>query len=100
MLEACEFHSIQNRYRFGVSKCELVCSDDCNGLTLYGEELIQNPSFVYLGMTFSHNGIAWKDHVNRMGSKALKAAGALNRLGCNGGGVTLRSSLELYRSMV
>ena len=100
MLEACEFHSIQNRYRFGVPKCELVCSERTTDIKLYGDSLDQSPTFTYLGTIFGADGIIWKDHITRMGAKALKAAGSLNSLGCNNGGFTIRTSLELYRSMI
>lgn len=104
MLETCERHSIKNRYRFGVSKCEAVLSEEpaprMGGLTIYGQELPRSSSFTYLGMPITAKGIAWKDHLIRMGVRALKAASFFRAAGCNGNGFDTATSLRIYGCFV
>lgn len=103
MLAICEDHSVRNRYRYGVSKCEAVLSKDMlsrGPLKIYGEALTVSKEFTYLGIPFGAGGILWKEHIQRAGNKMLKAAFLFNELGCNGCGFDTATCLRLYHCFV
>lgn len=96
MLETCQRHSIDNRYRFGVAKCETVCSKPATGLAIYGEPLKVSQSFPYLGIPVEASGINWNLHIRQMGAKMLRMAWLLNSVGCNGGGFDTATCLRIF----
>lgn len=103
LLKVCEEHSIKNRYRFGTSKCEVVKHEAKPSLArfdLYGEALKISRSFVYLGITFTADGIDWNQHIDRMGAKAIQAAWFFNGIGCNASGFDLSTSLRIFNTFV
>lgn len=103
LLNIAERHSLLNRYRFGVSKCEAVLSSTPPGatpLSLYDEPLRCSPFFTYLGVPFAADGIQWKLHFSTLGAKAQRVAGFFNSLGCNGQGFDSATCLRLYQCFV
>lgn len=56
--------------------------------------------FVYLGITFSKNGINSHEHIKRTQIKAYAATALLKSVGCHAGGLSLRNRSRLYVSMV
>lgn len=103
LLEICEIHSLRNRYRFSVRKCEAVFSSvpaDRPRPTVYGEQLPLSDSFVYLGIPISANGIKFKDLCQRNGLKALQAAHFFKNAGCNGVGFDNYTCLRIYQAFV
>lgn len=103
LLLICEDHSVRNRYRFGVRKCESVLScnrEQSQELCLYGEALQNSESFCYLGVPFTRDGIDFQSLLRRNGDKAMKAASYFNSLGCNGAGFDLSTCLHVYQTFV
>jgi Reverse transcriptase (RNA-dependent DNA polymerase)/Endonuclease-reverse transcriptase len=99
MLLICENHSEAKRYRFNVSKCEVVASAPGN-FTLYAEPLPRSDSFTYLGCPFTKNGIDWEGHFRRMGAKATTAADSLCQSGINGRGLGISVALPIFRTFI
>ena len=101
LLEAAEYHSVQNRYLFSIKKCRVVASIERNRIfRLNGEKLSFARSFVYLGLPFAHDGIIWIEHVHSMFDKARQAAGVLKDIGCNGLGFDTATCLVMYRTFI
>ena len=103
MLRVCEDHSVENRYRFGVAKCEVVVSEEkprFGALRIYGEVLARVESFMYLGMPVTANGVDWKAHICRIGARTVNRASMLNGIGCNGRGFDTSTCLKIYRAFV
>lgn len=99
LLQLCERHSVANRYRFNVQKCEVVASSPC-AVQLYGQTLPSSPSFTYLGCPVTKDGIDWKRHSQRMGSKALTAADTLCQGGVHGRGLGVTTALAVFRTFL
>lgn len=100
LLEICEAHSIRNRYRFGVAKCEAVLSAEVEQLTLYGERLKHSESFTYLGVPFGAKGLMFEAHMEALGVKAQRAASFFRSVGCNGQGFDTATCLRIFRCFV
>lgn len=103
LLKIAERHSLSNRYRFGVAKCEAVLSvtpSDTSAMTLYDEPIRCSTHFTYLGVPFSPDGILWKQHLETLGVKAQRVAGFFNSIGCNGQGFDTATCLRLYQCFV
>lgn len=103
MLAACEAHSLQHRYRFSVSKCELVTnlrSPTLEDLKLYGSALPVSSKFTYLGCTFDAGGIDWPSHHKRLGQKTLLATDGLGKAGLNGRILGPVLALDLFRTFL
>lgn len=101
LLAICEEHSVMNRYKFGVRKCEMVSSRALRvPATLYEEPLTVSSAFTYLGVPVTANGVDWNCHINQMGTKALASAYFFQSVGCNGRGFDLTTSLRIYKSFV
>jgi hypothetical protein len=59
MLHAAEFHSLRNRYKFGIAKCQVISSKAVGPFHTYSQSLQFVDEFVYLGVPFNVDGIAW-----------------------------------------
>lgn len=96
MLEVCERHSIDNRYRFGVAKCEVVVSRPAPPFQIYEQPLKASKAFPYLGIPVEASGINWNLHIRQMGQKMIRMAWLLNSVGCNGGGFDTATCLRMF----
>ena len=68
MLYVAEQFSLLHRFRFGI-KSMLFCNRMTSGFQLYGETLPEMNEFIYLGIPFTANGIAFQVHAQRMSSR-------------------------------
>jgi hypothetical protein len=102
LLNLCNKYSIDFRFRFNVGKCALFVppSSRHRKFFLYDEVIPIVDVFTYLGFEFRQDGIDWELHFKRMIGRARKTLFFLRDLGCNGHGFSLKSNLELYRSLV
>ena len=73
LLEICERHSTENRYKFAPEKCIVLSKEPMIEVTLYGQKLSRATHFPYLGVMFKAEGIDAKEHAHRRIEKAGKA---------------------------
>jgi hypothetical protein len=73
LLQAAEFHSLRNRYKFGIAKCQVTSSKAVGPFHIYSQSLQLVDEFVYLGVPFNVDGIAWTNHIQIMETKIQKA---------------------------
>ena len=102
MLDICETHSFDNRYRFNVGKCEFVatCAPRSPFVLVYGEPLPRSANFTYLGCVFDETGINWPLHFQRLEQRANARVAKLRKIGCNGYGFNLKVCLILYKALI
>ena len=103
LLHIAEEHSLANRYRFSVPKCELVASSDPHlggQMQIYGQRLPISEVFTYLGCAFSKDGIDWPVHQQRMAARALNGASVLRSAGINGRLIKLSTSMATFRTFI
>jgi hypothetical protein len=103
LLDTCEKHARLNRYRFNVPKCCLLLEPQVaqhEPLLLHNQELPISSDFVYLGCTFTINGIDWDEHFKRLGAKAMGSAAKLSGAGLCARNIGLSTALSLFGSFV
>jgi Reverse transcriptase (RNA-dependent DNA polymerase) len=104
LLGICEAHSITNRYRFNVSKCELIMSTTTKdaeiALMLYQSHLPVSQRFCYLGCSIDSSGIHWKSHHARLGGRALANASLLCSAGLTGRSLGPTAALRLFKVFI
>ena len=99
LLNICQQHALDNRYRFNVSKCAQIGPLDCR-LTIGNETVPFVEQFTYLGVEMNMNGIMTKAYQQRRCDEAIRAASRMVGLGMNVGGFGIRIISNLYKSFV
>ena len=103
MLAVCDRHAADNRYRFNVTKCEVVSSESRpqpQDFYLHGSPVPLSSHFTYLGCTFGANGIDWSEHWKRMVQKALTSTRLMADAGLKGREIGVTGALAAFRTFV
>jgi len=68
--------------------------------SLYDALLPLVESFVYLGFTFTSQGIDWKDHFGRLGGKAMAVTAMLAEAGLKGRIIGPAGALRVFKTFI
>lgn len=68
--------------------------------SLYDAVLPLVESFVYLGFTFTSQGIDWKDHFGRLGGKAMAVTAMLAEAGLKGRTIGPVDALRVFKTFI
>ena len=81
MLSVVEEFSLHHRFCFGIKKCAVLQSAETENFMLYNEPFAVVHEFVYLGIPFTSNGIAFQVHAQRMATRLQRAAYIFKNMG-------------------
>ena len=99
MLEICEAHAREHRYKFAPAKCKIIApvgtSAKIQGETL---EIVEN--FTYLGVPVGKNGINEKLFVKTTATKAQQAITFFRGLGLNGTGLKWSAKMSIFKTFL
>ena len=96
MLYVAGQFSLLHRFRFGIKKWAILQSNDISCFQIYGETLPEMNEFIYLGIPFTANGIAFQVQAQRISSRLQRATHLFKNLGCNGGGFDPGTCLHIF----
>jgi hypothetical protein len=102
MLKIAEDFSVENRFRFKPSKCEVMTVNtdpQVIPLQIYGEKITECSFFRYLGAEIQDNG-GWDRVSHRMYRNGLARYHQWKQLGLSTQGFSSHTSARLYRSLI
>ena len=91
--------SIARGYRFSPAKCVVVAPGHMVH-RLYGNAIVQERSFCYLGVEMSNIGIKAKEHVARRILKAERMATSLSQVGARFRTLSAKVNVSLYQVFI
>ena len=97
LLDICDKHSLENKYRFNVKKC--VTLNNAR-LSLYGELLDHQKEFTYLGIPIGSHGINAISHIQQLAQKARAALAHFLKSALAWHGTSLEKRVEVFRSFI
>lgn len=109
LITTASTHSIQNFYRYNVTKCEYIKpppseedypQENQQLLTIYNEAIPEKTHVQYLGITFTHKGYSAPDHISILSNRFLKSLYFFKHFGLHTKGLSFKSKISLYKSFI
>jgi hypothetical protein len=99
LLQVASADSFVRGYRFSPTKC-IVVAPGKSVQRIYGNALVRQRSFCYLGVDMSNTGIKACQHVDRRIAKAEKMAVMLAQVGARFRGFSAKVNVTLYQVFI